>query len=75
MLPTFIPRGVPVLPMSLLLASIHVVQGVVWLVGITLIVDRTRALFEQRRVRRTLEQTTGLALMGFGVAVALDAGR
>ena len=74
-LPTFIPDSVPVLPMSLLLASIHVVQGVVWLVGVTLIVDRARALFERRRVRRRLEQTTGLALMGFGVAVALDAGR
>ena len=74
-LPTFIPNGVPVLPMTLLLASIHVVQGVVWLVGIVTLVDRARTLMTSRRARRRLEQATGVALLGFGVAVALDAGR
>ena len=74
-LPTFIPDGTPVLPMSLLLASIHVVQGVIWLVAVATLVDRARALFERRRVRRRLEQATGVALVGFGVAVALDSAR
>jgi threonine/homoserine/homoserine lactone efflux protein len=74
-LPTFIPRGTSVLSMTLLLASIHVVMGIAWLVGVATLVDRSRALFAHRRTRRRLEQATGVALVGFGVAVALDATR
>jgi threonine/homoserine/homoserine lactone efflux protein len=74
-LPTFIPRDAAVLPMTLLLASIHVVMGVVWLVLVATLADRARALLAHRRTRRRLERATGVALVGFGVAVALEAGR
>lgn len=74
-LPTFIPSDAPVLPVSLLLASIHVVQGIIWLVAVALSVERARRFFTSRRTRRLLEQTTGAALVGFGVTVAIDAAR
>lgn len=74
-LPTFIPNGAPVLAMSLLLASIHVVQGIVWLGGVALLVERARRLFTSRRTQRRLERTTGAVLVGFGVTVAIDAAR
>jgi RhtB (resistance to homoserine/threonine) family protein len=74
-LPTFIPNGTPVLATSMLLACIHVVQGIVWLVAVALLVERARAVLTQRRIRRRLEQATGAALVGFGVTVALDAAR
>jgi threonine/homoserine/homoserine lactone efflux protein len=74
-LPTFIPNDAPVLATSLLLATIHVAMGVLWLVAVALMVDRTRSLLARRRTRRRVEQTTGVALLGFGVAVALDAAR
>ena len=59
----------------MLLAAIHVAMGIVWLVAVALMVERARALLVQRRTRRRLEQTTGVALLGFGVAVAVDAAR
>jgi threonine/homoserine/homoserine lactone efflux protein len=73
--PNFVPRSAPVLPMSLLLASIHVVMGVVWLVFVALLVERARRFVTSRRTRRRLERTTGVALLGFGAAVAIDAAR
>ncbi len=74
-LPTFIPDGAPVLATSMLLASLHVVQGIVWQIAVALLVERARALLTKRRTRRRLERTTGVALLGFGVTVAIDAAR
>jgi threonine/homoserine/homoserine lactone efflux protein len=50
-------------------------MGIAWLVAVALTVDRARALLDRRRTRQTLERTTGAALLGFGVAVAVDAAR
>jgi threonine/homoserine/homoserine lactone efflux protein len=73
--PTFVPDDAPVLLVSLLLASIHVVMGVAWLVGVAVLVDRVRVLLTRRRAQRRLERASGAALMGFGVAIAIDAAR
>ena len=74
-LPTFIPDGSPVLAISMLLAAIHVAMGIVWLIAVALMVERARAVLVRRQTRRRLEQATGIALIGFGVAVAVDAAR
>jgi threonine/homoserine/homoserine lactone efflux protein len=74
-LPTFVPDGAPVLATSMLLAAIHVAMGIIWLAAVALMVERARALLARRRARRRLEQATGVALVGFGVGVALDAVR
>lgn len=75
LLPTFIPHGVPVLPFTLLLVAMHVAMGLLWLGFVAVAVHRARRLFAQAAVRRRAEQATGVALLGFGAGVAIDAAR
>lgn len=72
LLPQFIPAGAPVLGMSVLLASVHFAEGVVWLSLLTLLVHRASRVMRRPAVRRTLERMTGLVLLGFGARVALE---
>jgi RhtB (resistance to homoserine/threonine) family protein len=69
-LPQFVGPEDPVLAKSLLLAAIHVAQGIVWLSLVTLFVARLRRVLTRPRVRRALEGVTGLVLVGFGVRLA-----
>jgi threonine/homoserine/homoserine lactone efflux protein len=70
-LPQFIPRGAPVLAMSVGLTAIHVAIGMAWLSGIVLLVDRARGALARPTVRRRMERLTGAVLLGFGVRLAL----
>lgn len=72
LLPQFIPARANVLGMSVLLASVHFVEGVVWLSLLTLLVHRAALLLRRPSVRRTMERITGLVLLGFGARVALE---
>nr|WP_156935448.1 LysE family translocator [Pseudonocardia spinosispora] len=72
LLPTFVPPGMPVLPMTLLLAAIHVVIGLVWMSTVVMVVDRARGWFSAERIRRRLDRITGGALVGFGLAAASE---
>ncbi len=69
-LPQFVRVGDPVLAKSILLASIHFAEGVVWLSFVTLFVARLRSALTRPVVQRTLESVTGLVLVGFGVRLA-----
>jgi RhtB (resistance to homoserine/threonine) family protein len=69
-LPQFIGPGDPVLAKSILLASIHFVEGLVWLSLVTLFVARLRPVLAQPRVQRALESVTGLVFIAFGVKLA-----
>lgn len=71
-LPQFIGPTDPVLQKSLLLAAIHYVEGIVWLVGVSMAVDQTRRLFLQATVRRWLDGICGTLFIGFGVRLALQ---
>lgn len=71
-LPQFIGPGEPPLARSILLASIHFAEGVVWLSLVTLFVARLRPLLTGPRVQRALESTTGLVFIGFGVKLAMS---
>lgn len=71
-LPQFIGPGDPVLAKSLLLATIHFVQGILWLSLITLFIGRLRRALTHPRVRRVLETITGVVLVGFGVRLAME---
>jgi RhtB (resistance to homoserine/threonine) family protein len=71
-LPQFIGPGDPVLTKSILLASIHCVQGLVWLSLVTLFVARLRRVLAQPRVQRSLEVVTGLVFIAFGVRLAFS---
>jgi RhtB (resistance to homoserine/threonine) family protein len=71
-LPQFIGPDDPVLAKSILLASIHFVEGLVWLSLVTLFVARLRPVLTQPRVQRALESVTGLVFIAFGVKLALS---
>jgi threonine/homoserine/homoserine lactone efflux protein len=72
LLPQFVPAGTSVLGVSVLLASVHFVEGVLWLSLITLVVHRAARLMRRPAVRRGMERVTGLVLLGFGARVALE---
>ncbi|TCK22487.1 LysE family translocator [Pseudonocardia endophytica] len=71
-LPQFLTPGVTGVGDALLLAWTVAVLGVVWLVALTLVVHRARAWFSRRRVRRASDAVTGVALLGFGAALAVE---
>ncbi len=71
-LPQFIGPHDPVLAKSILLASIHFVEGLAWLSLVTLFVGRLRPVLAQPRVQRALESVTGLVFIAFGVKLALS---
>jgi RhtB (resistance to homoserine/threonine) family protein len=71
-LPQFIGPSDPVLAKSILLASIHFAEGLVWLSLVTLFVTRLRPVLARPRVQSALESVTGLVFIGFGVKLALS---
>jgi RhtB (resistance to homoserine/threonine) family protein len=72
LLPQFIGPADPVLAKALLLAGIHYAEGIVWLLGVSLVVDRARRFVLQARVRRWLDALCGVALLGLGARLALE---
>jgi threonine/homoserine/homoserine lactone efflux protein len=72
MLPQFLPQDAPHALMGLLLAGVHVGEGLLWsaaLIGFAALMSRTlRTPF----VRRLLDRITGVVIVGFGVRLAVD---
>jgi RhtB (resistance to homoserine/threonine) family protein len=71
-LPQFIGPADPALARSLMLASIHFAEGVVWLATLAVMVDRARRLLMSGAARRVLDGLCGLVLVGFGARLALE---
>ena len=74
-LPQFIPAGVGVTSFSLLLASIHAAEGILWFI---LLISATSLISEwlrRPRVAKTIDHITGAVFVGFGVALALEKSR
>src|SRR5256885_1819130 len=74
-LPQFIRPGDPALAKSLVLAGIHFVEGIVWLVGLAFLFDRGRVVLTSARTHRALEAISGAVLLGFGVRLAFEGRR
>jgi RhtB (resistance to homoserine/threonine) family protein len=72
LLPQFVRPGDPVLARSLLLAGIHVMIGLVWLIVYAYFLGRLGAVLRRPRVRRALEGLTGAVLIGLGARLAWD---
>ena len=72
LLPQFIEPGDPVLAKSLLLASIHFAEGVLWLGGVAWLVDRSRRIFMRPVLRRWLDAVCGAFLIALGIRLALE---
>jgi RhtB (resistance to homoserine/threonine) family protein len=71
-LPQFIGPTEPVLTKSLFLAGIHYVEGIVWLVALSILLDHTRRFILKSVVRRWLDGLCGVVLVGFGARLALE---
>jgi threonine/homoserine/homoserine lactone efflux protein len=73
-LPQFIGPGQPVFATSMLLASIHVTMGLVWLTAYGYGASRLGDMLRTGRIRRALESASGVVLVGFGLRLAADRG-
>jgi RhtB (resistance to homoserine/threonine) family protein len=71
-LPQFIRPGDPVLLLSIAMATVHIVLGIVWLTAYAWLLDRAVEAFRGSRVRRALDAVTGAVLVGLGIRVAAD---
>src|SRR5262245_17966989 len=71
-LPQFIGPRDPVVQKFLLLAGIHYVEGVLWLVVVSIVVEQTRRFFLRAIVRRWLDGVCGTLLAGLGIRLALE---
>lgn len=71
-LPQFLEPGRTTAWDALLLAYTVVVLGAVWLLVLMALVHRVRVWLQRRRVRRSLDAVTGTALIGFGIALAVE---
>ncbi|MFF3665563.1 LysE family translocator [Microtetraspora malaysiensis] len=73
MLPQFIPADAPHLPMGLLLALVHNVEGMAWFTLLIFGTHLARAWLTGARVHRIIDRITGTVLVGFGLRLALSA--
>ena len=71
-LPQFISPGEAVLKRSLLLASIHIAMGFVWLTAYAWFIDRVGAVLTRPRVKMGLERVTGGLLIALGARLAWE---
>jgi threonine/homoserine/homoserine lactone efflux protein len=71
-LPQFIRPGDPVLLLSVGMAGVHIVLGILWLSAYAWLLDRAVEAFRGSRVRRALDSLTGVVLVGLGIRVAAD---
>jgi threonine/homoserine/homoserine lactone efflux protein len=71
-LPQFIAPGEPVLRRSLLLASVHIAMGLVWLTTYAWFIDRLGGVLTRPRVKATFERATGGVLIALGARLAWE---
>lgn len=70
--PQFIPRGAPVLPRALTMATVIVAVDLIWYSTLALLVARARKAFTDGGWGRRIERVTGAVLIGLGVRLALE---
>jgi threonine/homoserine/homoserine lactone efflux protein len=70
-LPQFIPPGSSHLGVGVLLASVHVLEAMVWFTAIILSAQAFGRFFRRRAVRRAVDGGTGAVLVGFGLHLGL----
>ena len=71
-LPQFLPDGVPAAPFMLLLTTIHVLLGVVWLGLLIAATQPVAKILKRAAVVRWLDRATGGVFVAFGLRLALD---
>jgi RhtB (resistance to homoserine/threonine) family protein len=71
-LPQFIRPGDPVLILSVAMATVHIVLGIIWLSAYAWLLNRAVDAFRGSRIRRALDAVTGSVLVALGIRVAAD---
>jgi RhtB (resistance to homoserine/threonine) family protein len=71
-LPQFLPKGVAPAPFIFLLASLHVVMGLVWFACLIAATQPIATALKRPAVVRWLDRATGVVFLGFGVKLALE---
>jgi threonine/homoserine/homoserine lactone efflux protein len=71
-LPQFVGPDDPVLAKTLLLGSIHIAMGLVWLPLYAYVIVRAGAALRRPPVVRSVERLTGTVLVALGVRLALE---
>jgi threonine/homoserine/homoserine lactone efflux protein len=71
-LPGFVPHGYPVGVMSLILGGIFVVLTAAYFAALLAISGRVTTWMSTARIRRRMDRTTGLVLIGLGLRLALE---
>ena len=66
-LPLFIPAGSNVVAFSMLLASIHVLEGILWFAVLIAAVRPFSVWLGKRQVVKTFDSITGAVFVGFGL--------
>ncbi|WP_327590000.1 LysE family translocator [Nonomuraea sp. NBC_00507] len=72
MLPQFIPDEAPHAVMGLLLAGVHVAEGLVWSAALIGFASLMSGFLRSPGVRRFLDRLTGVVIVGFGVRLAVS---
>jgi RhtB (resistance to homoserine/threonine) family protein len=71
-LPQFISAGDPVFQKSMLLASIHAIEGIIWLSFVSIFLGRIKTFFIRPKTRKVLEGVSGVVLIGFGLRLSME---
>lgn len=74
-LPLFIPAGTNVVGFSMLLAGIHVIEGILWLSALIAAVRPLSIWLRSARVAKTFDRVTGTVFVGFGFRLLFDKSR
>jgi threonine/homoserine/homoserine lactone efflux protein len=70
-LPQFIGPGEPVLRKSILLASVHITMGLIWLTAYAAFLGRLSGVLSRSGVKRRMEGLTGAVLIALGLRLAV----
>ena len=73
LLPPFIPDGAPVLGTSVLLAGVHVSEGILWFAVLIWLTDQLGRWLRRPSTLRMIDALTGTVLIGFAARLAVAA--
>jgi threonine/homoserine/homoserine lactone efflux protein len=71
-LPLFIQAGTSVVGFSMRLASIHVIEGILWFAVLIAAVRPLSVWLRKMRVAKTFDRITGAVFVGFGLRLLFD---
>lgn len=70
LLPQFMSAEAPPALMGVLLALVHVTEGLIWFALLIVAIERMRGLLQRPTAQRAIDGVAGLAVTGFGIRLA-----